>query len=206
MGNPKFEKIYNVQLITVSISFIIGILSGSIFANLLAIDQIEELKGYVNNLFVYLRMGNLDSTELLKLSLLQHVRVIFIIWMLGLFIFGAIFIYLYIFFKGFEYGFTTAFITKQFGFKGLLFSFFGFLPQNIIFIPTLIILSVLSVRYCLNQKKKLDLNSKTRNYDGRMSTNMAAYFSYFIAANVMILACSTVEAYVTPSLLQWFMK
>lgn len=206
MRKYKFEKIYNVQLITVICSFIIGIFSGSVFANLLATEQISELKSYINELFVFLRMGDIESSELLKISLLQHLRVITIIWILGLFIFGAIFIYIYIFLKGFEYGFTTAFITKQFGFKGLLFSFFGFLPQNIIFIPTLIILSVLSVRYCLNQKRKLDFNTKSRSYEEGMSTKLGTYFSYFIVASILIIACSAVEAYVTPFLLQWFMK
>lgn len=195
-----FEK--NVlDYIPIIILFVIGVIGGAIFANVLSTENAEQLKNYINQFLANFKLEEIHGLELFRVSLIQHFKTIFILWVLGLFIFGMPFVYLYVGVKGFGYGFTSAFMMKQLGWTGFWFGVFGYLPQNLVFIPTFIVLSGLSIHYCKQKKQKII--SKSRRGQEEHKQPFSSYVLYLVFSSIIVVLCSGIEAYITPIFLKF---
>lgn len=72
---------------------------------------------------------------------LKNGKYIVILWLLGFFKFGYVFIFLVLFIKSFFIGFTTSFMLNKFGMLGVKYILDSYFLQMIAFVPLLIYIS-----------------------------------------------------------------
>lgn len=185
---------HNIYL-TLLVAFILGVSAGAFTVNGLSSIQRDELTNYFQGFLQLLQNQKVESSELLSIVLMENVKVIAILWVLGVSIIGIPFILLLISVKGFITGFSSGFIINAIGFKGILFTLFAILPKEIIIIPCLIAIGVNGINFSLKIIKNKSNNHILK--DG-LKANFLSYclvtlfFSCFIFVGVLL------EAYITP--------
>lgn len=179
--------------------FIAGVSAGAFTVNGLSAIQRDELGNYFQGFLQLLDKQKMESTELIKIAMVENVRLIIVLWILGVTIIGIPFIYVLIGIRGFITGFSAGFIIETLGMKGVLFTVFAMVPKEIIIVPCLIALGVNGINFSLVIIKKKSVKHLSRE---SFKTNLAAYcmatlfFSSFIFAGVLI------EVYITPVLIR----
>lgn len=128
------------------IFYIIGIVAGSLTVNELDYHQKTEMTTFFNDFLKLLNNNNVNGISLLKISLLDSIRVIILFWLLGVTVIGLPVYYLTIGIRGFSTGFSSGIIMGVLGEKGVLVSIFCFLPKEILTIPFIIALGVNGIR------------------------------------------------------------
>ena len=131
------------NFIIIIILFLIGVSIGIFLVNNSNEIQKAELNSYVENLINNIKNSeNINSFNLLVISLKQNIGYILLIWLLGCTVIGGVFIYIAILYKGFSIGYTIATMIAVLGLKhGTIISIISLLFQNIIFLPALFIIS-----------------------------------------------------------------
>jgi stage II sporulation protein M len=177
------------------IAFIVGVSAGAFTVNGLSTMQSDELSNYFQGFLQLLNNQKIDSGELLSISLLENIKIVAILWVLGVTIIGIPFIFLLVSIKGFITGFSSGFIINAIGFKGLLFTVFALLPKEIIIIPCVIALGVNGINFSLKIIKSRSIKHVLKD---SLKSNFLSYcfvtvfFSGFIFIGVLL------EAYITP--------
>lgn len=176
-------------------AFVVGVSAGAFTVNGLNSIQREELTNYFQGFLQLLDIQKVDSSELLSISLFENLKLVAILWVLGVSIIGIPFIYLLLSVKGFITGFCSGFIINVIGFKGILFTLFALLPKEIIVIPCLIALGVNGINFSL----KIIKNKNIRHISKESLKSsffqycfVTMFFSCFIFIGVLV------EAYITP--------
>lgn len=190
--NKIFEERIGIVIIA---TYMIGLLIGAFLANNVDAVQQSELQQYIYNGFANLKQVGISYKEYFMANLMNHLKLIVFIWILGYIPYGYVVSVITIFIKGCMYGFTEAFLTSQFGLNGLLIGFLSYLPQNIIFIPALYILSKMSIRNSFNNK---NINKGTKNM-----------FQEYILLLIVIIVCfvlgTIIETYISPKIIKYFL-
>lgn len=177
------------------LAFILGVSAGAFTVNGLSSVQRDELSNYFQGFLQLLSNQSMDSSELLSATLLENLKLVAVMWVLGVTIIGIPFIFILMGIKGFITGFSSGFIINAIGMKGLLFTLFTLMPKEIIIVPCLIGLGVNGINFSLRIIK--NRSSRTALKDG-LKANLLSYcfvtlfFSCFIFAGVLM------EAYITP--------
>jgi stage II sporulation protein M len=184
-------KIYCLLLL----ALIVGVSAGAFTVNGLSPMQRDELSHYFQGFIQLLDNQNVDSNELLKIALLENIKIIIILWILGVSIIGIPFIFVLVGIRGFITGFSSGFIIKSIGLKGILFTVFSLLPKEIIIIPCIIALGVNGVNFSLNIIKS---KSKKHLLKDNLKKNFFAYCLVTIFYSCFILLGILVEVYITP--------
>lgn len=178
--------------------FAIGIAAGAFTVKALDNGQKQDLVIYLNRFFQILGNEQIKSTTILVQSLKNNFQTIFFIWLLSITIIGVPVTLFITSFRGFIVGFTISFLIQGLGWKGLLFTFVAVLPQNIIFIPCLIIISALSISFSVHSIKRKVRKGFINNVKG----NMLSYTLSVGAILLIMLLGSLVEAYLSPILIK----
>ena len=177
------------------LAFVVGISAGAFTVNGLSSIQKNELTNYFQGFLQLFENQRVDSNEVLRIAIMDNLRIVIILWVLGVTIIGVPFIYLLIGIRGFITGFTSGFVIDVLGFKGAIFTFLTILPREIIIIPCIIALGVNGINFSINIIKSKSTKHTTKE---SIKTRFLAYcfvtlfFSCFIAVGILI------EAYVTP--------
>jgi stage II sporulation protein M len=172
---------------------VVGIVSGSISVKALNVQQKDNLINYINLFFQKVDINALNSKLVLKYSILNNLKLVSLIWVLGLTIIGIPFVMLILFIKGFILGFTVGFLIDELGFTGILFSTISLFPQNIIIIPSIVIIGVSALSFSLillkNKRgaEKYSIIQQVTGYTILVS----------LMALIIILGCF-IEAYISP--------
>ncbi|QZY56823.1 stage II sporulation protein M [Crassaminicella profunda] len=176
--------------------FIIGISSGAFTVKALADYQKQELISYMRDFFHILSNKPIDASSVLKQSLMNNLQTAALIWVLGITVIGMPLILLLVAIRGLIIGFTVGFLVEQLGVKGILFSFISIFPQNLIIIPSIIVIAVIGIGF----SKMLVRNRLNKSYNTNNSTFRQFILYSTINASIfffIILGC-IIEAYVTP--------
>ena len=100
--------------------------------------------------------------------------------------------------KGFTIGFTISFIINQLGIKGIWISLAGVMPQNIIYIPCIIISSVLAMEFSL-----MIFRDKSRTqWKSHILVSITSYSIYFLIVSMVMCIGFFMEAYLTPNMVK----
>ncbi|NPV42426.1 MAG: stage II sporulation protein M [Firmicutes bacterium] len=172
---------------------VVGIVSGSISVKALNVQQKDNLINYINLFFQKVDINALNSKLVLKYSILNNLKLVSLIWVLGLTIIGIPFVMLILFIKGFILGFTVGFLIDELGFTGILFSTISLFPQNIIIIPSVVIIGVSALSFSLillKNKRGTEKYSIIQQFTGY--TILVS-----LMALIIILGCF-IEAYISP--------
>ena len=122
-------------------------------------------------------------------------KTVLAIWFLGLTIIGVPLILAVVFLRGYALGFTIGFLVHQKGGAGIIMSVLSILPQNIVYIPFLIIWSVIAVNF--------SAYLVGRNPGGVSLGKTLVNYSLLLAVFlVMFMTGAFVEAYLSP----WFLS
>lgn len=150
-------------LILLLIAFIVGIAAGSFTVNSLNSSQKGELFTYING-FLESKDIAISQGELFRQIFLNYLKLILTLWFLGVTIVGIPLIIGLIGFKGFTIGFTVGFMLDVFtDLRGWLIIISSVIPQTLIILPCIIVLSVSGIRLSLfllrgGNSKKLSRN------------------------------------------------
>ncbi|MDQ2086196.1 stage II sporulation protein M [Herbivorax sp. ANBcel31] len=177
------------------LAFVIGVSAGAFTVNGLSPIQRKELTNYIHGFFQLFENQKVDSNEILRISLVDNIREIVILWVLGVTIIGIPFIYILIGVRGFITGFTSGFIIEYLGLKGVLFSVITILPKEIIIIPCIIALGVNGINFSLSI-----IENKSNKNDQKNSLKMNFFRYCFVTLTFSgIIFCGIlVESYIVP--------
>lgn len=154
-------------IILLLIFFVVGIAIGSISSVNLNEAQRKDLNVYVNNLFQQ-SSSTISQFEIFKLNFLNYLKLILILWLLGITVIGIPIILLIITYKGFTTGFSIGFLFSSFNnVKSILFIIYSVLPQSLLLIPFLIFLCISGIKFSLFLIKEKD-QRKLKPYDIKM--------------------------------------
>lgn len=161
----------------VTVLFLIGVIFGTLVFNGTSAEQRSELSNYI---FSYISSGEIASaSEIFASSFIQNIKLAITIWILGVSIIGAPFSLIILFGNGALVGFTIGFLVNQGGWNGFLLVCQLVLPHTIIFIPTLILLTVCSIIFT---------KSMVRRLFNKDSIPIVKQFKWYIT---MLLVCIT---------------
>lgn len=175
----------------------IGIFFGAIIVNSLGIDQKNDLYLYLNRFFGQVSDEHLLNTkDLFNQSFTHYIKYLGLLWILGLSVIGLPIILILLFLKGVVIGFTVGFLVSQMGFKGLLLSLVSVLPQNLILVPTFIVVGVASLSFSL-RLIRMHLNRTEPFFP-----LLARYSLFMLLIVVLLVIPSSIEAYISPYLMK----
>lgn len=136
------------EYVVMIIILLIGVILGTMYINKTDLNQRQEISSYVNNFINDIQNGStIDSNKLLKTSIYNNLLITILLWISGLTVIGMPIVYLIISIKGFCLGYTVSAIIATLGpVQGLKLILSTMLLQNIIIIPSLIVLAVSGIK------------------------------------------------------------
>ena len=189
---------HNLVLYTLICIFLIfGIVLGSVGAKSLDSNQTGSLGDYLNNFVSSFSKLQVEPEVLASASLVTNIKLLLLIWFLGLTIIGVPIIFLAIMLKGFYLGFTVGFLIQEKGIQGILFTAIALLPQNIFNLPALVVSGVIAASFSIWL-----LQGRFKNPNEKLSQQFFAYTLVFCSLGLVIACGSFLEGYLTPWLLR----
>lgn len=129
------------------ISLVIGIIAGVFTVVAMDSNQKGDLYSYVNGFFEA-KQVSISGVELFKQIFINYLKLILLLWFLGATVLGIPLIFGLIGFEGFTIGFTVGFIIDVFSnVRGVMVIASSILPQIIIVLPFIIILSISGAKF-----------------------------------------------------------
>lgn len=185
--------LYVVSLLCLFTGIVLGVYTVKYMGEMERQDLISYFLGFKNNI------GSIEvnNTAILIKSIKSNLPMLIIIWLVGITVIGIPIVLIIDIIKGFSFGFTLTFVLYSMGYKGIWFIFLSIIPQNIIYIPCIIVASVLSMR--LSMMKLKDRVNKQVNYSKNYILDYSVTFIILIL--VIILGC-LYQAYITPKAIQ----
>jgi len=182
------------QYIVIGLVFLVGLVMGG--------QKVEGLEGgvrdYLRELIdTYLQEGQkapIYGPGILLAALATQAKTVVAIWFLGLTVIGVPLILAVVFLRGYALGFTVGFLVQQKGGAGVIMSILSILPQNLVYIPLLIIWAVIAVNfssYLIGRHPGAALGKTLINY----SLLLAVFLVLFTAG-------AFIAAYLSP----WFLS
>lgn len=186
------------QYLLISIVFIAGLISGSYRVNDLEVSVKSHLLNLIDNYLRSSSQGDMAGGRLLVYAFLNQAKTILLIWFLGLTVIGMPLILGICFLKGFSLGFTIGFLVQEKAGAGILISILAILPQNLLYIPLLIIWSVVSIKFSIFITGGRHSNTRS------LGKALAAFTAQMLAFLLVVLAGAVIEAYFSPWFIQIF--
>lgn len=196
LGNHIQENfwLYVLSLLCVFTGIVLGIYSVKYMAN----NDRSDLISYLSNFSQNITQSNFKYNTILVDIIKNNIPLIVAIWFLGLTMVGIPIILLIDVVKGFTVGFTLSFMIGSFGVKGVGVASLGVIPQNIIYIPCVIIASVISMEFSINLLK----DKMSKMYHNSIWAKLATYSFYFAAIVIVMFFGFALETYISPSLVK----
>ncbi|MEY8762267.1 MULTISPECIES: stage II sporulation protein M [Clostridium] len=186
--------LYVISLLCIFTGIVVGIYSVRYMGGF----EKSDLVNYLKNFTTAVNSGNLNYKSILLQTLKNNIPVILAIWFLGLTMIGIPIILVIDVIKGFTIGFTISFIINQLGIKGIWISLAGVMPQNIIYIPCIIISSVLAMEFSL-----MIFRDKSRTqWKSHILVSITSYSIYFLIVSMVMCIGFFMEAYLTPNMVK----
>ncbi len=184
-----------VQYLLIVLVFIAGAITGGYKAGGLDMTVQSHLSGLING-YLHSSIQGAFGGEIIWVAFLTQSTTMLLIWFLGLTVLGLPLILGVVFLRGLSLGFTLAFLAQDQNYAGLWIALVSVLPQNLVYIPLLIIWSVIAVNFSVFIVKS---RSSAGISLGRGMMGYTLIMSLFI---LLTLAGSLIEAYLAPWLLE----
>ena len=183
------------QYLVISLVFFIGVGMGT--------QKVAGLEGGVRDYLGemidnYLQEGQeapIYGVSIFQAAAATQGKTVLAIWFLGLTIIGVPLILAVVFLRGYALGFTIGFLVHQKGGAGIIMSILSILPQNIVYIPFLIIWSVIAVNFSAYLVGRNPGGVSL----GKALVNYSLLLAVFLA---MFMTGAFIEAYLSP----WFLS
>lgn len=191
-------NVFKVQFIL----FIIAIVIGSIYANKLSSNKIDEYKLLSGYFITKFPTSEYLNIELFKFIVWKRIKLILGIWIFGFTFFEIIINYLLVGYFGFSIGYLFSIGLMTGGFSGYLMNLVLLLPQYLFYVPVMIYLIVKSTSFCSNLYSH---RNRTRglNINKQM---IIEYFFVLVICIIFIVIGSIIETYINPQLVKWYIS
>lgn len=142
------------------------------------------------------------TTRIFINALKNNIPIIIGLWILGLTFIGAPIVLLINLYKGFSLGFTFSFFIYALKQRGIILALLGVLPQNIIYVPCIIFLSVIALKGSVAGVKE----KFSKKYAGSSYTNVRNYTMIYVITTVVMAAGFLIETFLTPVFINMVLK
>ncbi|MDD3853352.1 MAG: stage II sporulation protein M [Syntrophomonadaceae bacterium] len=183
------------QYILILLFFAAGMLMGYGKVNSLQTGVRENLVSLLDGYLLGEQGGGMDSYSILIAAWIGQVKSLAVIYLLGLSVIGLPLILGVIFLRGYSLGFTFGFLIQEKAVGGIVLSVLTILPQHIIYIPFMILWSVIAMNFSLQIVRGKFMMGKTL---GRIVLSFSLLLVLFM---LIFLLGAFVEAYLNPYLL-----
>ncbi|KYH35707.1 stage II sporulation protein M [Clostridium tepidiprofundi DSM 19306] len=139
-------------------------------------DHINRMILNLNNYINMLKDNTITFKNLFLNSLVGYLPFVIYIWIFGFTIFGIPFTILLDMYKGYTVGFTFYFLLLVLDYKAKWIVLMFIIFQNVIFIPSVVIFSVISMRFSL----KINLKNMNKNKSQSFFSQVISYFITFV--------------------------
>lgn len=203
-GLMESLKENKITFLWVLLFFLVGIVLGSYTVYYMSDFNRVEITTYFNNFLEFLGGNSVSYTSILIDSIKSILPMVAIIVLLGYTAVGTPIILMMDLAKGYVIGFTFSLIVSMLGSKGIMLVLSGLMLQNLIFIPIIMLISVLAIRHSVTKLKmgvsrdrvKLDVSRAYLNFQGLLS--------------LIIISGILIETYISPNLIRlvisrWFL-
>lgn len=186
------------QYMFITIIFVGGMIVGNYKVPGLEGGVRNHLLDLIDNYLLGSSQAKINGSKLLFYAFLNQAKTFVGIWFLGLTMIGMPLILGIAFFKGLALGFTIGFLIQEKASAGILISILTILPQNLVYIPLLIIWSVIGIKFSVfiavgRQGSSISL--------GRAFLSYSVLMLLFL---LLVLIGAFIEAYFSPWLLHHF--
>ncbi|MDU1306244.1 MAG: stage II sporulation protein M [Clostridium perfringens] len=195
-GLMESLKENKITFLWVLLFFLVGIVLGSYTVYYMSDFNRVEITTYFNNFLEFLGGNSVAYTSILVDSIKSILPMVVIIVLLGYTAVGTPIILMMDLAKGYVIGFTFSLIVSMLGSKGVMLVLSGLMIQNLIFIPIIMLISVLAIRHSVTKLKmgvsrdrvKLDVSRAYLNFQGLLS--------------LIIISGILIETYISPNLIR----
>lgn len=195
-GLMESLKENKITFLWVLLFFLVGIVLGSYTVYYMSDFNRVEITTYFNNFLEFLGGNSVAYTSILVDSIKSILPMVVIIVLLGYTAVGTPIILMMDLAKGYVIGFTFSLIVSMLGSKGVMLVLSGLMLQNLIFIPIIMLISVLAIRHSVTKLKmgvsrervKLDVSRAYLNFQGLLS--------------LIIISGILIETYISPNLIR----
>lgn len=195
-GLMESLKENKITFLWVLLFFLVGIVLGSYTVYYMSDFNRVEITTYFNNFLEFLGGNSVSYTSILIDSIKSILPMVAIIVLLGYTAVGTPIILMMDLAKGYVIGFTFSLIVSMLGSKGIMLVLSGLMLQNLIFIPIIMLISVLAIRHSVTKLKmgvsidrvKLDVSRAYLNFQGLLS--------------LIIISGILIETYISPNLIR----
>ncbi|EGT2191136.1 stage II sporulation protein M [Clostridium perfringens] len=195
-GLMESLKENKITFLWVLLFFLVGIVLGSYTVYYMSDFNRVEITTYFNNFLEFLGGNSVSYTSILVDSIKSILPMVVIIVLLGYTAVGTPIILMMDLAKGYVIGFTFSLIVSMLGSKGIMLVLSGLMLQNLIFIPIIMLISVLAIRHSVTKLKmgvsrdrvKLDVSRAYLNFQGLLS--------------LIIISGILIETYISPNLIR----
>ena len=193
--NKKENKFYYFM---VFIFFCVGIALGTYIVKYMSARDATDLTSYFSTFTESIAKEAVNNKVLLFNILKKNLMLITIIIALAFTVFGTPIILLLDLVKGFTLGYTFSFLISTFDGKGLWLALASTIPQNIIYIPCFIALSIVGIEFSSTKLKDRFFNK------GKVNTIVERE----LILKIGVLACvfiigTLIEAYLGPNIIKF---
>lgn len=175
-----------------------GIVLGVYTVKYMDTAQKDDLLKYFMSIASSKNLKSISYNQVFFETIKNNLPVLAAIWFLGLTMIGIPATLIIDVLKGYTIGFTVSFFVNSMGMKGVWFSLLSVMPQNIIYIPCIIIASVISMRFSMLLIKDNEKKQRTSNLPSKL---FSYSITFFILCFFMFIGFSF-ETYVTPNVIK----
>ncbi|MGY0375240.1 stage II sporulation protein M [Clostridium sp. JNZ J1-5] len=187
--------LYMITLLFLCIGIVIGIYTVKYMGDV----EKGELVNYLVDYSKSIDPNSLNKKYVFLQAAKNNISIILIIWFLGLTMLGTPFILVADLIKGFTIGFTSGLVINGLGTKGILLNLLVVFPQNIIYIPCIIISSVFAMEFSLMLLRSNPINPVAK---GNNLFQVATYSTLFLFVVGFMFIGFILEGYLTPNIIK----
>lgn len=158
----------------------------------------SDISNYINSFTDYIANRNVDYKNVLMVTIKNNIPFITLIWFLGMTMIGIPIILIIDLIKGYVLGFTISIMINSIGTKGLWVAFLAIIPQNIVYIPCVILASVFAMEFSLNFLSE----RMGKRFTKGLWLRILSYSLSFLVIVIIMSVGFIFEAYGTPNLLK----
>lgn len=189
----------NIWLYFISIICIfIGMILGVYYIKYMGQADKNSLYNYLYTFTENITSLNIDSKEVFLRAMKNTIPLSVIIWFLGLTVVGIPIILIIDIIKGFTLGFTISSLINSLGGKGIWMSIIGLIPQNMIYLPSIIFISVVAMKFSLSTIK----NRLNKQWNTNIVSKIASYSVVILISVFICFIGFFIEGYFTPSVIK----
>ena len=182
----------------VFIFFCVGIALGTYIVKYMRASDASDLTSYFSTFAQSIVKEPVNNKALLLNVLKKNLILLTVLITISFTVFGTPIILLLDLIKGFTLGYTFSFLISTFEGKGLWLALVATIPQNIIYIPCFIALSIVGIEFSSTKLKDKFFNK------GKVNTIVERELIFKIGVFACIFIIGTfIEAYLCPNIIKF---